>query len=65
MSLNNDYTVQLLVKQQQTELRARAAQERLAREFRGQRTSWWQRLTTRSTGTKRPAMTMPRHRVAH
>lgn len=44
MSLHNDYLVNILVKQHQTELLARAAEERLARELPCRPAPWWRRL---------------------
>ncbi len=47
MSLNNDYITRILVDQRQQELRAEAANNRLARIAQGDRTPWWLRLLER------------------
>jgi hypothetical protein len=44
MSINNDYTVAIVARQRQTELFARAAEDRLARLVPGRSAPWWRRL---------------------
>ena len=44
MSLHNDYIVGIVSKQQQSELHAHAAEDRLARLVPGRTRPWWHRL---------------------
>jgi hypothetical protein len=43
VSLNNDYMVQILVRQRHRELLSEAANHRLARAARADRDPWWRR----------------------
>jgi hypothetical protein len=59
MSLMNDYSVKIIAEQRQRDFEAEAAHERLAREARGERQGWWQRLLRTfapvNTGSVAPA----------
>ena len=71
MSLINDYSVSVLSAQRQQDLEKQAREARLARLARGDRASWWQRLTAalgrgRVVGAAAPRpVPVPQHRVAH
>jgi hypothetical protein len=56
MSLHNDYLINILVKQRQAELLARAAEDRLARQLPGRSALWWRRLVD---GRRRPLRRRP------
>jgi hypothetical protein len=61
MSINNDYTVAFVAKQQRKELLARAAEDRLARLVPGRSAPWWRRLFIlgRRVQTSQPAADVP------
>jgi hypothetical protein len=61
MSINNDYTVAFVARQQQRELVARAAENRLARLVPGRSAPWWHRLfgLRRHIQTSQPSAGLP------
>ena len=52
MTLYNDYVITVLARQQQKELLAQAAQDRLARLVPRGRAPWWRRLLVSGTALR-------------
>ena len=53
MSLHNDYYINIVAKQHQTELLAHAAEDRLARQLPRPPAPWWRRLVLQRSRVER------------
>jgi hypothetical protein len=56
MSLHNDYLINIVAKQQHTELLDRAAEDRLARLLPSRPAPWWRRFVVGRRRTQRPRL---------
>jgi hypothetical protein len=68
MSMTNDYLISILHEQRAHDLMAEAADERLARDLRGNGEPWWQKLlrpTRRRPAGHGPTIAVARQRTAH